>query len=119
MSKADSSQVTSQGLQTTHSPLPDLLSHDFSRRPISEFLERLVANHGLPKADQVKLDLGQVERITSESLNKLIQLNSLARNRGIRLVLVDVQDLVREVFALTRLERMFEFESSGESSPTG
>jgi nucleotide-binding universal stress UspA family protein len=35
----------------------------------------------------------------------LIGINSQARNCGVRLVLLDVQEAVRDVFALTRLER--------------
>jgi len=65
---------------------------------------------------QLNLDLGQVERISSAGLNELIGINSAARSRGIRLVLLDVQESVREVFVLTRLERMFEFASSGVGS---
>ena len=61
---------------------------------------------------QLNIDLKEVERITSAGLNELIGINSQARSCGVRLVLLDVQEAVRDVFALTRLERMFEFDST-------
>ena len=60
----------------------------------------------------VQLDFTNVDRITSAGLNELIGINSHARNHGIRLELVDVQQAVRDVFELTRLERMFKFTST-------
>lgn len=65
---------------------------------------------------RLNLDLKRVERISSDGLNELIGINSLARSRGVRLVLLDVQEAVRGIFALTRLERMFEFECSSTGS---
>ena len=55
------------------------------------------------------VDMSEIERITSEGLNELIGLNSEARSRGIFIQLLDVCPSVRDVFKLTRLERMFEF----------
>ena len=55
------------------------------------------------------VDMSEIERITSEGLNELIALNSEARSRGVFMQLLDVCPSVRDVFKLTRLERMFEF----------
>ncbi len=55
------------------------------------------------------VDMSEIERITSEGLNELIALNSEARSRGVSIQLLDVCPSVRDVFKLTRLERMFEF----------
>ncbi|WP_419195209.1 STAS domain-containing protein [Novipirellula herctigrandis] len=54
------------------------------------------------------LDLGNVGWVSSVGLNELIELNRNARNKGVQLVLTNVQSVVREVFLLTRLERIFE-----------
>ena len=62
--------------------------------------------------DVLNLDFKDIDRISSAGLNELIGINSHARSLGVRVVLVDVQQSVRDVFALTRLERMFEFASS-------
>ena len=55
------------------------------------------------------VDMSEIARITSEGLNELISLNSEARSRGVFIQLLDVCPTVRDVFKLTRLERMFEF----------
>lgn len=60
----------------------------------------------------LNLDFKEIDWISSAALNELIGINSQARSQGVRIVLVDVQQSVRDVFALTRLERMFEFSSS-------
>lgn len=62
------------------------------------------------------VDMSEVERITSEGLNELIGLNSEARAQGISIQLLDVCPRVRDVFKLTRLERMFEFGTVASSS---
>ena len=67
-------------------------------------------------ATRWSLDFRDVDRITSVGLNELIGINSQARSRGVQLVLLDVCETVRDVFALTRLERLFEFESSPVSA---
>ena len=63
-------------------------------------------------ADCVNLDFKDIHWISSAGLNQLIGINSMARSQGIKLILLDVPEKVREIFALTRLERMFEFGSS-------
>lgn len=114
MSTVESLRVTSQGFQTTVELLQDHLNSFGSGQRLSNYLKQL-ADHDGSTAAQLNLDLGRVERLTSAGLNELIGINSQARNFGIRLVLLDVQESVREVFALTRLERMFEFHHSSEA----
>lgn len=63
-------------------------------------------------AECLNVDLTNIGRINSAGLNELISINSQCRSLGVRLVLIDVRDSVREIFALTRLERMFEFYST-------
>ncbi len=58
----------------------------------------------------VMLDFQWIEKITSIGLNELIKINTEARRRGVRIILGNVSKTVREIFALTRLERLFEFE---------
>ena len=114
MPSSGSLQVTSQGSQTTIALLQDHLNEVGAGSWISIHLEALAAIEPCSQNSlRLNLDLRQVDRITSAGLNELIGINSLARSRGIRLVLLDVQESVREIFALTRLERMFEFHCSG------
>lgn len=62
------------------------------------------------------VDMSEIQRITSEGLNELIGLNSEARSLGVSVKLLDVCTSVRDVFKLTRLERMFEFETLESST---
>ena len=55
------------------------------------------------------LDMSDIERITSEGLNELTGFNSEARSQGVSVQLLDVCNTVRDVFKVTRLERMFEW----------
>lgn len=64
------------------------------------------------EADCLNLDFKEIHWISSAALNELIGINSTARSQGIKLILLDVPKNVRDIFALTRLERMFEFASS-------
>ncbi|MEM6688396.1 MAG: STAS domain-containing protein [Planctomycetota bacterium] len=65
---------------------------------------------------ELRVDLSGIDRIDSEGLNELIRTQSRLRARGVQLRLTGVGETVREVFRLTRLERVFEFEVSSEAS---
>ena len=77
---------------------------------LSELIGKETEDDG--RNEVLNLDFKEIDRISSAGLNELIGINSQARSLGVRVVLVDVQQSVRDVFALTRLERMFEFSSS-------
>lgn len=66
---------------------------------------------GADSFETLDLDLHQIDYLSSVALNQLIGINRRARANGIRLVLSNVQQAVCDVFALTRLERMFEVNS--------
>jgi anti-anti-sigma factor len=112
MSNSDSGNATAQGGRKTVSLGGEQLNRFGAGRAISAHLEELAAGRTTHQVAQLHLDLKSVKGITSAGLNELIGINSQARNRGIRLVLLDVQESVREIFSLTRLERMFEFDCS-------
>ncbi len=116
MSNFDSDKVAAQGGRRTVSLQGEQLNHFGAGRVISAHLEELASEVPSQEAAQLHLDLKSVNGITSAGLNELIGINSQARNRGIRLVLLDVQESVREIFNLTRLERMFEFDCSQRGS---
>ena len=58
--------------------------------------------------DIIELDLGNLDRLNSSTLNDLISLNTRAKSHGVRLVIVNLADELRHIFSITRLERMFE-----------
>ena len=59
---------------------------------------------GLP----IILDMSNVKFVPSLTLGVLVKLASEFKGRGQRLVLVSMQPMVRQVFALTRLDKIFE-----------
>lgn len=59
----------------------------------------------------VLLDFQWIEKITSVGLNELIKIHTEARRRGIQIILGNVSTSVRDILALTRLERLFDFET--------
>jgi anti-anti-sigma factor len=70
---------------------------------------------GLLDTDRPSLlvvDLGQVGQISSECLNQLINVNCYARSTGVKLVLANLCQPLREVFRITRLDRLFEIADS-------
>lgn len=54
------------------------------------------------------LDLQAIGQLSSECLSQLIHANGHARSQGLRLVLMNLCDPLREVFRITRLDRLFE-----------
>ena len=65
----------------------------------------------------VIVDLGQVTWISSAGLNELIRLQAQSRASGIHLRLRSLNEVVRDVFRITRLERIFELEGNPENEP--
>lgn len=57
---------------------------------------------------ELHLDLGAVAYLSSVALGTLVGLHTRAARAGRRLVLTNVQPFVREVIAVTRLDRVLE-----------
>ena len=74
---------------------------------LDDLIEESVTGEG---KNNVVLDFQWIEKITSVGLNELIKINAEARRREIKVVLANVTKSVREILALTRLERLFDFE---------
>jgi len=64
----------------------------------------------------LRVDLGRVDRVSSETLTQLIQVHCRASQLGKQLVLENVTSTVRDVLHVTRLDRLFGFgeENSAE-----
>lgn len=98
----------------------DALNNMTTARQIALQLGEIVANEptggdqatACDDVSRLNLDFKDVDWLNTDGLNELIGINNQARGRGVRLVLLDVQESVRDIFAVTRLERMFEFSTS-------
>lgn len=87
-----------------------------SRHPLttpSPWMER--ARHSATDSTDlsVVVDMTTVSRVCSEDLNEVIRLHLELKTQGRRLVLANIPDHVREVFLITRLDRVIEIR--GES----
>jgi len=114
MSQLELIRISFEGTSRMVSFSSENINRIETARQISWQLTELLSNDKSidNEQDSLNLDFKEIDRISSAGLNELIAINSQARNLGVQLVLVDVQQSVRDVFALTRLERMFEFGSS-------
>lgn len=118
MSQVETLRVRADGGHKTVSLSPwHLQGHDTARQVAGQVSELIHSNEVEPSEEShLRIDFQEIEQLNSLWLNALIGINSQARNRGIRVVLLNVQDSVRDIFAVTRLERMFEFSSTGENA---
>jgi anti-anti-sigma factor len=57
----------------------------------------------------VVIDLSRVQIVPSLALGLLVQMSSKCKSRQQKLKLAAVQPMVRQVFAITRLDRIFDF----------
>ncbi len=73
-----------------------------------DFGPRLIELLEAERPGALLIDLRQVAQLSSESLNQLISVNCHARALGIQLVLANLCQPLREVFRITRLDRLFE-----------
>ena len=113
MSHAELIQVRMEGTETTISILPQHLNELAVANEVEKHLRELIEEtqlypSGPAETPTVRLDFEKIQRLGSLGLNQLISIQRAARNRGVRLVLTNVQQSVQDVFVVTRLERMFE-----------
>ena len=104
-------RVTDDGSLQTIGFSADALNDIALSRQIAGEVDQFLQTLDDQRLDSLHVDFSNIDRIGSDGLNGLIGINSQARARGVRLVLLDVQEQVRDVFAVTRLERLFDFSS--------
>lgn len=88
------------------------------RQPGSSFsfANRLISLLDEEHPEVLYIDLAKNSRLSSETLNQLINVNCHARSNGVRLVLSNLSQPLVEVFRVTRLDRLFELSAAdGES----
>jgi anti-anti-sigma factor len=72
---------------------------------VEEELERLTANQEYP---QLRVDLGEVEQLTSLSIGKFVALHKRLRARGGRLSLINVCPRLYRFFERTHLTKILD-----------
>jgi anti-sigma B factor antagonist len=113
MIQVETIRVVSAGMEQTVSLSPSQLNNLESARQTKRYLTELLSSRSMQSSEaRLNLCFKAIHHLNSTGLNQLIGINAQARLHGVQLVLVDVQESIRQVFAVTRLERMFEFSSS-------
>lgn len=114
MNQTEANRVSAEeGLETISIPA-DRINQPGADADLSEWLRGAIDRSTIRT---LALDLGSVGQLGSIGLNRLIQFNRIARQRGLEVILTNVQPTVNEILTLTRLERLF---STGRrSEPIG
>lgn len=106
--------------QGERGPLVSFRTEDINRastaRRIATEIEDLLADARLGPDQNLEVDLRGTTWLSTTALNQLIWVQRKARRREVSLVLLNVQSRVRNVFAMTRLERLFSFGQSRENA---
>lgn len=71
----------------------------------------------LPKTSSVILDLANVKLIDAHGLGMMLQLRQQAQARGIRFELMNINQPVRELLRITRLDSVFQIKAGVEFFP--
>jgi anti-sigma B factor antagonist len=88
---------------------------DESLRALSQAIDEK-AGAAASGVSLVVLDLSRVQLLPSLALGLLVQMSSKCKARQQKLKLAAVQQQVRQVFAITRLDRVFEFAPSVDAA---
>ena len=90
------------------------LMDDDALKALTRLVDEAAANN--PAIPLVVLDLSRVLILPSLALGALVQMDKKCRAREQKLKLAGVQPPVRKVFAITRLDRVFQFADSVDAA---
>lgn len=118
MSQVETIEIRADGGHTTVSLSPSHLNNIDSARRVAGQVRALIDSDPSPQSEDshLQLDFQAIEHLNSAWLNELIRIKRQARSQGVRVVLLNVKESVRDVFAVTRIERLFEFSSTAEDA---
>ena len=94
--------------------MPMKLLDDEALKTVGRMIDEAAAADA--KISLVVLDLSQVSFIPSMGLGLLVQMASKCKSRQQMLKLAGAQPNLRQVFSITRLDRLFQFADSVESA---
>ncbi|WP_372896910.1 STAS domain-containing protein [Stieleria sp.] len=117
MTQATAVEIHFHDCSLVVSPSLKVINRRKSARKISSKVNDALDQPREHMVTDVIVDLGQVTWISSAGLNELIRLRAQSRASGIHLRLRSLNEAVRDVFRITRLERIFEFEGNPENEP--
>jgi len=80
---------------------------------ISSELEELIERTDEPK---LLISFANVDHLSSAALGALITINNKVRSKGGQLRLADIDPQIREVFAITKLNRLFQIHDTSQEA---
>jgi len=80
---------------------------------IGEELGRIIDADAEPR---LLISFANVDHLSSAALGTLITVNTKIRNRGGELRLADIDPQIREVFAITKLNRLFQIHDTSQEA---
>lgn len=86
---------------------------DLGRAPA---LRRRISQHQQKKPSRLVIDLQEVPYMDSSGVATLVEAMQIARRHGGKLVLFGLQDRVRSIFEIARLQTIFTITDSRESA---
>ncbi|MDV6031337.1 MAG: STAS domain-containing protein [Phycisphaera sp. RhM] len=117
MTQATAVEIHFHDCSLVVSPSLKVINRRKSARKISSKVNAALDQPREHTVTDVIIDLGQVTWISSAGLNELIRLRAQSRASGIHLRLRSLNEAVRDVFRITRLERIFEFDENPVIEP--
>jgi len=87
---------------------PDVATCRPTEKSLSEVLQRLAQSSHSPPCTTLRLDFGEIEHLTGAVVGWLAKASVQTSATGRKLELCHVRPDIREVFQITRLNRLFE-----------
>ena len=112
---APSIPIETQGEAIIARPQVKLLD-DNAIKALSHAVDEAAAAAPSPGITLVVVDLSRVQLVPSLALGLLVQMSSKCKSRQQKLKLAAVSPMVRQVFAITRLDRIFDFAPTVEAA---
>lgn len=116
MAKSQPTNIRFDGCEMIVIPVPSSMNRLKPARKLTEAISEAMDQPRPDLITDLVVDLEQVASISSVGLNELIQIQKRSRASGIVMRLRSLNDNLRDVFHITRLERIFQFDSGGSPS---
>ena len=110
MTPSKRQEIRFDGCEMIVCPKSGTIHRESSLRTLSQRIVDAIDQPRPKLLTDIIIDFNQITWISSVGLNELIQLQRRTRDSGVSLRLRALNTELREVFRITRLERIFEFE---------
>lgn len=110
MGKIQTTEIAFHGCEVVVCPATQSMSRSKSARLMSAEIDELLDQPRPDLVTDLVMDFKNVSSVTSAGLNELIQIQKRSRASGVVMRLKSLNENLKDVFRITRLERFFELE---------